>query len=55
MVFVLKLPVLFSFARAKEKEPKRKLADCTCAAKILSFFLKRENSQAPLAQTARAS
>jgi len=29
IVFFFELVVLFSFARAKEKEPKRKLADCT--------------------------
>ena len=33
--------ILFSFDRAKEKEPKRKLADCTSTAKMAHLFPKR--------------
>jgi hypothetical protein len=31
--------ILFSFVRAKEKNQKRKLADCTYTAKMAHFFL----------------
>ena len=42
------LLVLFSFGRSKEKEPKRKLADCTSAAKIASLLTKRRKTVASL-------
>ena len=42
------LLVLFSFGRSKEKEPKRKLADCTSAAKLASLLAKRRKTVASL-------